>query len=79
MRTSPSSPQAVAISTRQSLLGIVLAVLGAALFSTRAIFIKLACQEQVDAALMPAYRMIFSLPVFAAIGAWAYLQRQARA
>ncbi len=51
---------------------------GAALFSTKAIFIKLAYQEQVDAALMLAYRMIFALPFFAAIGALAYARKRRR-
>jgi drug/metabolite transporter (DMT)-like permease len=62
----------------QSLAGIVFAALGAAFFSTKAIFIKLAYQDQIDAALMLAYRMIFSLPAFAAIGWWAWLQRRER-
>jgi drug/metabolite transporter (DMT)-like permease len=63
---------------RQTLFGILFAALGASFFSTKAIFIKLAYQEQADAALMLAYRMIFSLPVFAAIGVWAVVQRRAR-
>lgn len=66
------------MSARQKIAGIVFAALGAAFFSTKAIFIKLAYQDQVDAALMLAYRMIFSLPVFAAIGWWAWVQRRER-
>ncbi|MGE5267560.1 MAG: DMT family transporter [Deltaproteobacteria bacterium] len=66
------------MSTRQTLAGIVFAAIGASLFSTKAIFIKLAYQEQVDAALMLAYRMIFALPVYVAIGAWALMQRRLR-
>ena len=65
------------ISDRR-IAGYVLAGLGAALFSTKAIFIKLAFQDQVDAALMLAYRMIFALPIFAGIGAVAYARRRAR-
>ena len=64
---------------RQTFFGIVFAALGASFFSTKAIFIKLAYEEQADAALMLAYRMIFSFPVFAAVGAWALMQRRARA
>lgn len=60
------------------LAGYALAACGAALFSTKAIFIKLAFQDQVDAALMLAYRMIFALPVFAAIGIVAYLRKRAK-
>jgi drug/metabolite transporter (DMT)-like permease len=58
--------------------GYGLAAAGAALFSTKAIFIKLAFQEQVDAALMLAYRMLFSLPFFTAIGALAYARKSLR-
>lgn len=58
-------------------IGYGLAALGAAFFSTKAIFIKLAFEEQVDAALMLAYRMIFATPVFVAIGIWALLRRRA--
>lgn len=60
------------------LVGYACAALGAALFSTKAIFIKLAFQDQVDAALMLAYRMLFATPVFVAIGVWAYAKRRAK-
>lgn len=59
-------------------LGYLFAALGAALFSTKAIFIKLAYADQADAALMLAYRMIFAFPFYAAIGVWAWMQRRAR-
>jgi drug/metabolite transporter (DMT)-like permease len=58
--------------------GYALAFSGAALFSTKAIFIKLAFQDQVDAALMLAYRMIFALPFFAVIGGLAYARKRQR-
>jgi drug/metabolite transporter (DMT)-like permease len=58
--------------------GYALAAVGASLFSTKAIFIKLAYEEQLDAALMLAYRMIFALPVFVAIGALTYARKRAR-
>lgn len=66
------------MSPRQRYLGYALAATGAAFFSTKAIFIKLAYVENVDAALMLAWRMIFSLPFFVAIGALAYAQRRLR-
>jgi drug/metabolite transporter (DMT)-like permease len=52
--------------------GYGLAALGAALFSTKAIFIKLAYRDEVNATLLIAWRMIFSTPIFIAIGlvAW---------
>jgi len=57
--------------------GYLFAAAGAALFSTKAIFIKLAYQEQVDAALLLAYRMAFSLPFFVIVGVWAYRAKRA--
>ena len=57
-------------------LGYALAFFGAALFSTKAIFIKLAYQDRVDAALMLAWRMIFAMPFYAVIGLWAAHTRQ---
>lgn len=60
------------------LVGYACAALGAAFFSTKAIFIKLAFQDQVDAALMLAYRMLFATPVFVAVGIWAYSKRRDR-
>lgn len=59
-------------------VGYGCAALGAAFFSTKAIFIKLAFQDQLDASLFLAYRMIFATPVFVAIGAWAYAKRSAK-
>ena len=71
-------PFQVPIMNRQSLLfGYLFAAAGSAFFSTKAIFIKLAYQDKADAFLMLAWRMIFALPVFAAIGIWAYLRRRA--
>lgn len=54
-------------------LGYALTFAGAALFSTKAIFIKLAYREEVNATLMVAWRMIFSTPVFALVGVTALL------
>lgn len=47
---------------------------GATLFSTKAIFIKLAYQEQANAALLLAWRMLFSLPFYLGVGAFAIWQ-----
>lgn len=56
--------------------GYALAAIGAALFSTKAIFIKLAYRDEVNATLLVAWRMIFSTPIFLAIGLLAWqLQR----
>ena len=58
-------------------VGYGLTAVGAALFSTKAIFIKLAYREEVNATLLVAWRMIFSTPVFVMIGLVALqVQRQ---
>jgi len=45
--------------------GILLALLGAVLFSTKAIFVKLAYRDtNIDALTLLAWRMIFSIPFF---------------
>ena len=50
---------------RKSLMnGTLFAILAALGFSTKAIFVKLAYQEPVDAVTLLALRMIFSLPFF---------------
>ena len=59
------------------LAGLALAAAGAALFSTKAIFIKLAYLESADAPQLLAWRMIFSLPFFLVVGAYALKQRRA--
>ena len=50
------------------LWGYALAAAGAALFSTKAIFIKLAYMDQVNPALMLALRNLVALPFFLAVG-----------
>ncbi len=62
--------------TRADIWGYVLALVGAAFFSLKAIFVKLAYQsdslaEPVDALTLLALRMIFSLPFYILISAWA--------
>ncbi len=52
-------------------LGYMYAAAGAALFSTKAIFIKLAYMEQANAALMLALRMMISMPFFVCVGIYA--------
>lgn len=71
---SKASPAAAPIPW----LGYGFSAMGAALFSSKAIFIKLAYLEKSDAALMLALRMMMALPFFLAIGLYAlYLHRRA--
>ena len=50
--------------------GLAIAVGGAVLFSTKAVVAKLLYRYQIDAVTLIAFRMIFSLPVFAAVALW---------
>jgi drug/metabolite transporter (DMT)-like permease len=56
------------MTAQQRYMGYALTFMGAALFSTKAIFIKLAFRDEVNASLMLAWRMIFSMPVFLIVG-----------
>ncbi|MEB0141096.1 MULTISPECIES: DMT family transporter [unclassified Undibacterium] len=55
---------------RHYLGGLLIAVLGAVLFSTKAIVAKLIYRYHVDAVTLIGFRMAFSLPVFAAVAVW---------
>ena len=63
------------LAERQKLWGYALVGIGAALFSSKAIFIKLAYAESPDAPKVLAFRMIVSLPFFVGIGLYAYQRR----
>lgn len=65
---------------RRSLItGYLLVAAGSALFSSKAIFIKLAYLERLDSLLILAWRMVFALPVFLVVGAVALARRKAEA
>lgn len=55
---------------RHYLAGLAIAIAGAVLFSAKAIVAKLIYRHHVDAVTLIAFRMAFSLPVFAAIAWW---------
>ena len=62
---------------RKSLLtGYLLVAVGSALFSSKAIFIKLAYLERADALLILGWRMAFSLPLFMGVGLYAVSRRR---
>ncbi len=60
---------------RSNTVGYVLAATGALLFSTKAIAIKLAYEENIDAETLLALRMLLALPFYGAIGAHALRDR----
>ena len=70
------SDQTIATPAPSLLIGYAYAAAGAALFSSKAIFIKLAYLERSDASLMLACRMAFSLPFFVVIGLFALHKRR---
>ena len=59
---------------KQRLVGIVLAFVGSILYSTKAVFVKLAYQFDVDAVSLLLMRMMFSLPFY--LGIAIYISRQ---
>jgi drug/metabolite transporter (DMT)-like permease len=52
------------------LAGLAIAVVGAVLFSTKAVLAKLLYRYHIDAVTLIAFRMLFSVPVFAAVALW---------
>jgi drug/metabolite transporter (DMT)-like permease len=54
-----------------SYAGYALAAAGAIMFASKGVLIKLAYAEGVDALTLLALRMLFSAPVFIAVGIWA--------
>lgn len=66
-----SSEAASTHHRRDLVFGFVLALASAALFSAKAIVVKLAYRYQVDAITLLALRMVLSLPFFAAAALWA--------
>lgn len=57
-------------ANRDVLLGIVFALLAAVGFSAKAILVKLAYLDHVDAVTLLALRMVFSVPFFIAVAIW---------
>jgi drug/metabolite transporter (DMT)-like permease len=60
--------------TRNRLIGVVLAAAGAGLFSLKGVVIKLAFAEGMSVSQLLTLRMAFALPVYLAIGVYAYLR-----
>ena len=65
-RSAAAAPPATPLAP-----GLLLAAVGAIAFSGKAIIIKLAYRHGVDALTLIMYRMLFALPLFAALAWWA--------
>ena len=70
MTTASTTKPAPAVSAQA--LGIFLALLGAALFATKGIVIKLAMADGIDPLTTLTWRMIVSVPVFVTVGVIGY-------
>ena len=60
-------------------LGVALALLGAAFFATKGIFIKLALGIGIDTLTTLTWRMIVSVPIFVTVGVIGYRKKRAQA
>lgn len=69
------SAQSIAHQRSQVLVGFVFAVLSAALFAIRPIFVKLVYQQGVDSETLMLLRMLFSAPIYALL-LWYFLRTQ---
>ena len=72
------------IQTKQSIearslrTGILLAVVGTALFGLKSILIKLAYREGVDATTLLTLRLLFAMPFYLAMVLWLLLKEKKR-
>jgi len=64
-------------ANREVFLGVVFALLAAVGFSAKAILVKLAYLDSVDAITLLALRMVFSVPFFIGVALWARRQHAA--
>lgn len=64
------NPARLKHARREYVWGLSIALIGAVLFSTKAIVAKLIYRYHVDAVTLLAFRMAFSLPFFVAVALW---------
>lgn len=75
---SPSDADAPTKTRGYVEIGFLFAAVGALLFSTKAVAIKLVYEEAVDAETLLALRMAFAMPFYIAIGAFVFRDRRRR-
>ena len=73
--TSDSAIAKPAPAVSAQALGIFLALLGAALFATKGIIIKLALADGIDTLTTLAWRQVVAVPVFVTVGVLGYRRR----
>jgi drug/metabolite transporter (DMT)-like permease len=59
-----------ALSRPALVQGLAIAIVGAVLFSMKAVVAKLLYRHHIDAVTLIGFRMLFSLPIFAAVALW---------
>src|SRR3954470_24640134 len=69
--SSPTVTAGTAAPSRAVWPGLALAMAGSIAFSGKAIIVKLAYRQGVDAVTLIMYRMLFALPMFLALSWWA--------
>lgn len=67
--------QSITLSNKHA-IGLACAAIGAILFATKGIIIKLALAEDIDVVTTLAWRMIVAVPVFVTVGVIGYRQRR---
>ncbi len=72
-----ATPAVHAPTRRDALFGVVLALLAAIGFSAKAIFVKLAYVDGVDAVTLLALRMALAVPFFIGVAVWSRLRHAA--
>jgi drug/metabolite transporter (DMT)-like permease len=70
MPTSQAVAPATSAPRSALVAGLAIAVVGAVLFSTKAVLAKLLYRYHMDAVTLIAFRMLFSVPVFAGVAIW---------
>ncbi|WP_296947230.1 DMT family transporter [uncultured Massilia sp.] len=70
MSTSTSHIPVAPVTRPALIAGLAIAIGGAILFSTKAVVAKLLYRYHIDAVTLIAFRMLFSLPVFAGVALW---------
>ncbi|WP_127144252.1 DMT family transporter [Pelagibacterium montanilacus] len=77
--SSPELPPAPPLAPdRDQIVGLALAALGAALFATKGIFVKLALEQGPDPVTILTWRMIVSVPIFVLVGLWTVRRNRTR-
>jgi drug/metabolite transporter (DMT)-like permease len=70
-KTATALAASAPVPPRSALVGgLAIAIGGAVLFSTKAVVAKLLYRYHIDAITLIAFRMLFSVPVFAAVALW---------